>query len=119
MQSFSLENFIYITEKKTNLDDLQKYIISKEEYEEEIKDKDKDKEMSLTEESQITSNLIKKKHIEINKNSDNNEKEEKLEDYFSFFQPSNFANFKNSSQNVPKLIKEKLDLDNLNEFNLE
>ena len=119
MQAFSLENFIYITEKKTNLDDLQKYIISKEEYEEEIKDKDKDKEMSLTEETQIISNIIKKKHKEINKNNDNNEKEEKLEDYFSFFQPTNFANFKNSSQNVPKLIKEKLDLDNLNEFNFE
>ena len=57
MQAFSLENFIYINEKKTNLDDLQKYIISKEEYEEEIKDKNK--EMGLNEESQIISNLIR------------------------------------------------------------
>ena len=117
MQAFSLENFIYINEKKTNLDDLQKYIISKEEYEEEIKDKNK--EMGLNEESQIISNLIRKKNEEINKNNGGDGKEEKLEDYFSFFQPLNFANFKNSSQNVPKLIKEKIEIDKLNEFNFE
>ena len=117
MQAFSLENFIYINEKKTNLDDLQKYIISKEEYEEEIKDKNK--EMGLNEESQIISNLIRKKNEEINKNNGGDGKEEKLEDYFSFFQPLSFANFKNSSQNVPKLIKEKIEIDKLNEFNFE
>ena len=114
MQSFSLENFIYINEEKTCLDDLQNYIISKETYEEEIKDKNKDnKELGFNEENQILSNLIKKKHKEI---SNNNEKEEKLEDFFSFIQPVNFANFKNSSQNVPKLIKDKIDIDKLNEF---
>ena len=114
MQSFSLENFIYINEEKTCLDDLQNYIISKETYEEEIKDKNKDnKELGFNEENQILSNLIKKKHKEIN---NNNEKEEKLEDFFSFIQPVNFANFKNSSQNVPKLIKDKIDIDKLNEF---
>ena len=58
-------------------------------------------------------NLIKKKHKEI---INKNEKEEKLEDFFSFIQPVNFANFKNSSQNVPKLIKDKIDIDKLNEF---
>ena len=69
--------------------------------------------MGFNEENQILSNLIKKKHKEIN---NNNEKEEKLEDFFSFIQPVNFANFKNSSQNVPKLIKDKIDIDKLNEF---
>ena len=114
MQSFSLENFIYINEEKTCLDDLQNYIISKEAYEEEIKDKNKDnKELGFNEENQILSNLIKKKHKEI---INKNEKEEKLEDFFSFIQPVNFANFKNSSQNVPKLIKDKIDIDKLNEF---
>lgn len=113
MQAFSLENFIYINEEKTCLDDLQNYIISKETYEDEIKDKNKDnKELGFNEENQILSNLIKKKHKEI---INKNEKEEKLEDFFSFIQPVNFANFKNSSQNVPKLIKDKIDIDKLNE----
>ena len=114
MQAFSLENFIYINEEKTCLDDLQNYIISKEAYEDEIKEKNKDnKELGFNEENQILSNLIKKKHKEI---INKNEKEEKLEDFFSFIQPVNFANFKNSSQNVPKLIKDKIDIDKLNEF---
>jgi hypothetical protein len=43
MESSSLEDFIFINEKKTNLEDLQNYIIPKNEYEEEIKDKNKDK----------------------------------------------------------------------------
>ena len=114
IQSFSLENFIYINEEKTCLDDLQNYIINKETYEDEIKDKNKDnKELSFNEENQILSNLIKKKHKEIN---NKNEKEEKLEDFFSFIQPVSFANFKNSSQNVPKLIKDKIEIDKLNDF---
>ena len=113
MQAFSLENFIYINEEKTCLDDLQKYIIPKETYEEEMKNKNKD--MGVNEENQIISNLIKRRHKEINENKSKNENE-KLENFFSLFQPLNFANFKNSSQNVPKLIKDKIDIDKLNEF---
>ena len=113
MQSFSLENFIYINEEKTNLEDLQNYIIPKDIYEEEIKDK---KDIGYNEENQIISNIIKRKYKEINKNSDNNEKGQNLEDFFSFIQPLNFANFKNSSQNVPKLIKDKIEVDKLKEI---
>lgn len=113
IQSFSLENFIYINEEKNSIDDLQKYVLPKEVYEEEIKDK---KDIGYNEESQIISNLTKRKYYEINKNKYNKEKEEKLEDFFSFIQPICFANFKNSSQNVPKLIKEKIDIDKLTEF---
>ena len=113
MQSFSLENFIYINEEKTNLDDLQNYIIPKDIYEEEIKDKN---EIGYNEENQIISNIIKRKHKEINKNNYDNEKGQKLEDFFSFIQPLNFANFKNSSQNVPKLIKDKIEIDKLTEI---
>ena len=114
MQAYSLENFIFINEEKTCLDDLKNYIISKESYENEIKDKNKDnKELGFNEENKILSNLIKKKHKEI---INKNEKEEKMEDFFSFIQPVNFANFKNSSQNVPKSIKNKINFDKLNEF---
>ena len=77
-------------------------------YEEEIKDKKK--EIGLNEESQIVSNLIKKKYKEYNLNNNNND-EEKLENYFSFIQPSSFANYKNSSQNIPKLIKDKIEIE--------
>ena len=108
IQAFSLEDFIYINEEKTCLDDLQKYIVPKEMYEEEIKDKKK--EIGLNEESQIVSNLIKKKYKEYNLNNGNND-EEKLENYFSFIQPSSFANYKNSSQNIPKLIKDKIEIE--------
>ena len=111
MQSFSLENFIYINEEKTNLDDLQNYIIPKDIYEEEIKDK---VDIRYSEENQIISNIIKRKHKEINQNR--NEKRHNLEDFFSFIQPLNFANFKNSSQNVPKLVKDKIDIDKLKEL---
>ena len=111
MQSFSLENFIYINEEKTNLDDLQNYIIPKDIYEEEIKDK---VDIRYSEENQIISNIIKRKHKEINQNR--NEKRHNLEDFFSFIQPLNFANFKNSSQNVPKLVKDKIEIDKLKEL---
>ncbi len=110
MQAFSLENFIYINEEKTKIDDLQKYIITKDTYETEIKDKKK--EIGLSEESHIISNLIKRKNEEINKDKDN-KNEEKLEDFFSFIQPVNFANYKNSSQNIPKLMKDKIEIDKL------
>lgn len=113
MQAFSLENFIYINEEKTKIDDLQKYIITKDTYETEIKDIKR--EIGLNEESQIISNLIKRRNTEINNNIDNNKKEEKLEDFFSFIQPINFANYKNSSQNIPKLMKDKIDIDKLKE----
>ena len=70
MQAFSLENFIYINEEKTKIDDLQKYIITKDTYETEIKDIKR--EIGLNEESQIISNLIKRRNTEINNNIDNN-----------------------------------------------
>ena len=61
MQAFSLENFIYINEEKTHLDDLQKYIIPKDIYEEEMKNKTLNKELSINEENQLLSDLIKRK----------------------------------------------------------
>ena len=101
MQAFALENFIYINEEKTNINDLGKYLIKKEEYEKE--------EIIPNEEGKVVSNLIKKKYKEINDESEG----ENIEKYFKYFQPKNFANTKNSSQNVPKLIKNKFKMDDL------
>ena len=106
MQAFALENFIYINEEKTCLDDLRKYLITKEEYDKE--------EIKPNEEGKVISNLIKKKYKEINNNDENN-KEENIENFFKFIQPINFANIKNSSQNPPKLIKNKFTSEQLNE----
>ena len=106
MQAFALENFIYINEEKTSLDDLRKYLIKKEEYDKE--------EIKPNEEGKVISNLIKKKYKEINNNDENN-KEENVENFFKFIQPINFANFKNSSQNPPKLIKSKFTSEQFNE----
>ena len=106
MQAFALENFIYINEEKTSLDDLRKYLIKKEEYDKE--------EIKPNEEGKVISNLIKKKYKEINNNDENN-KEENIENFFKFIQPINFANFKNSSQNPPKLIKSKFTSEQFNE----
>ena len=106
MQAFALENFIYINEEKTCLDDLRKYLITKEEYDKE--------EIKPNEEGKVISNLIKKKYKEINNNDENN-KEENIENFFKFIQPINFANFKNSSQNPPKLIKSKFTSEQFNE----
>ena len=114
MESSSLEDFIFINEQKTNLEDLQNYIIPKNEYEEEIKDKNKDKEIGLNEESHIISNLIKRKHKKLN----NNEEKENFENYFSFIQPVCFANYKNSSQNIPKLMKDKIIMNQLKDNSL-
>ena len=106
MQAFALENFIYINEEKTCLDDLRKYLITKEEYDKE--------EIKPNEEGKVISNLIKKKYKEINNNDENN-KEENVENFFKFIQPINFANIKNSSQNPPKLIKNKFTSEQFNE----
>ena len=106
MQAFALENFIYINEEKTCLDDLRKYLITKEEYDKE--------EIKPNEEGKVISNLIKKKYKEINNNDENN-KEENIENFFKFIQPINFANIKNSSQNPPKLIKNKFTSEQFNE----
>ena len=114
MESSSLEDFIFINEQKTNLEDLQNYIIPKNEYEEEIKDKNKDKEIGLNEESHIISNLIKRKHKKLN----NNEEKENFENYFSFIQPVCFANYKNSSQNIPKLMKDKIIMNQIKDNSL-
>ena len=114
MESSSLEDFIFINEQKTNLEDLQNYIIPKNEYEEEIKDKNKDKEIGLNEESHIISNLIKRKHKKLN----NNEEKENFENFFSFIQPVCFANYKNSSQNIPKLMKDKIIMNQLKDNSL-
>ena len=104
IQAFALDNFIYINEDKTCFDDLSKYLISKEEYE---------KEKNIPNgEGMIVSNLIKKRYKEIN-NIDN--EGENIDNYFKYFQPIKFANFKNSSQNVPKLIKNKFNIEQLNE----
>ena len=103
MQAFSLENFIYINENKTNIDDLGKYLIKKEEYEKE--------EIIQNEEGKVISNLIKKKYKDIN----NLNEEENLESFFKYIQPTCFANFKNSSQNIPKLIKNKFKIEEINE----
>ena len=103
MQAFALENFIYINEEKTSMDDLGKYLIKKEEYEKE--------EIPLNEEGKVVSNLIKKKYKEINNISEG----ENIEKYFKYFQPKNFANIKNSSQNVPKLIKNKFSIEQFKE----
>ena len=66
IQSFSLEDFIYINENKTSYDELKDYIITKDEYEDKIKNiKPK---MNVNEECQIISNLISKKHEDICKN---------------------------------------------------
>lgn len=103
MQAFALENFIYINEDKTSLDDLGKYLIKKEEYENE--------EKGQNAEGKIISNLIKKKYKEIN----NLNEGENIDNFFKYIQPVNFANSKNSSQNVPKLIKNKFRIEELNE----
>ena len=104
IQSFSLEDFIYINENKTSYDELKDYIITKDEYEDKIKNiKPK---MNVNEECQIISNLISKKHEDICKNK--NIQNENLENYFSSIQPIRFSNRKNSSQNPPKLLKDKI-----------
>ena len=106
IQAFALENFIYINEEKTNLEDLGNYLITKEEYEKE--------EIKPNEEAKTVSNLVKKKNKEINNNNNDNEN---IENYFKFIQPNNFANPKNSSQNIPKMLKNKFKIDELNEIN--
>ena len=103
MQAFSLENYIYINEEKTCLNDLEKYIIKKEEYEKE--------EIGSNENVKIVQNLIKKKY----KDNNGNYEEENISNFFKYFQPTNFANLKNSSQNVPKLIKNKFKIEQFNE----
>ena len=103
MQAFSLENYIYINEEKTCLNDLEKYIIKKEEYEKE--------EIGSNENAKIVPNLIKKKY----KDNNGNYEEENISNFFKYFQPTNFANLKNSSQNVPKLIKNKFKIEQFNE----
>ena len=103
MQAFSLENYIYINEEKTCLNDLEKYIIKKEEYQKE--------EIGSNENSKIVQNLIKKKY----KDNNGNYEEENISNFFKYFQPTNFANLKNSSQNVPKLIKNKFKIEQFNE----
>ena len=103
MQAFSLENYIYINEEKTCLNDLEKYIIKKEEYEKE--------EIGSNENAKIVQNLIKKKY----KDNNGHYEEENISNFFKYFQPTNFANLKNSSQNVPKLIKNKFKIEQFNE----
>ena len=103
MQAFSLENYIYINEEKTCLNDLEKYIIKKEEYDKE--------EIGSNENAKIVQNLIKKKY----KDNNGNYEEENISNFFKYFQPTNFANLKNSSQNVPKLIKNKFKIEQFNE----
>ena len=103
MQAFSLENYIYINEEKTCLNDLEKYIIKKEEYEKE--------EIGSNENAKIVQNLIKKKY----KDNNGNYEKENVSNFFKYFQPTNFANLKNSSQNVPKLIKNKFKIEQFNE----
>ena len=106
MQAFALENFIYINEEKTSLNDIGKYLIKKEEYDKE--------EIKPNEEGKVISNLIKKKYKEINSINEN-EQEENVEKFFKYIQPINFANFKNSSQNVPKILKNKFNSEEFNE----
>jgi hypothetical protein len=106
MQAFALENFIYINEEKTSLDELGKYLIKKEEYDKE--------EIKPNEEGKVISNLIKKKYKEIN-SIDENDQEENVENFFKYIQPINFANFKNSSQNVPKLLRSKFNSEQIYE----
>lgn len=106
MQAFALENFIYINEEKTSLNDIGKYLIKKEEYDNE--------EIKPNEEGKVISNLIKKKYKEINSINEN-EQEENVENFFKYIQPINFANFKNSSQNVPKILKNKFNSEEFNE----
>ena len=112
MQAFALENFIYVNEEKSSLEDLGKYLITKEEYEKE--------EIKLHEEAKAVSNIVQKKNKEMNNNIENNiNNNENIENYFKFIQPNNFANFKNSSQNIPKILKNKFNIDELNEINDE
>ena len=106
MQAFALENFIYINEEKTSLNDIGKYLIKKEEYDKE--------EIKPNEEGKVISNLIKKKYKEINSINEN-EQEENVENLFKYIQPINFANFKNSSQIVPKILKNKFNSEEFNE----
>ena len=106
MQAFALENFIYINEEKTSLNDIGKYLIKKEEYDKE--------EIKPNEEGKVISNLIKKKYNEINSINEN-EQEENVENFFKYIQPINFANFKNSSQNVPKILKSKFNSEQIYE----
>ena len=106
MQAFALENFIYINEEKTSLNDIGKYLIKKEEYDKE--------EIKPNEEGKVISNLIKKRYKEINSINEN-EQEENVENFFNYIQPINFANFKNSSQNVPKILKNKFNSEEFNE----
>lgn len=107
MQAFALENFIYINEEKTSLDDLGNYLIKKEEYDEE--------EIKPGEEGKVLTNLIKKKYKEINNINEENNQEENVENFFKYIQPINFANFKNSSQNIPKLLKSEFKKEQFNE----
>ena len=107
MQAFALENFIYINEEKTSLDDLGNYLIKKEEYD--------DEEIKPGEEGKVLTNLIKKKYKEINNINEENNQEENVENFFKYIQPINFANFKNSSQNIPKLLKSEFKKEQFNE----
>jgi hypothetical protein len=108
LQSSNLENFIYINEEKNSLSDLNKYIIQKDEYENERNNKN----LNSNEESKTVSNLIKKKYKENNK--DIKYEGNDIQNFFKFIQPNNFANSKNSSQNIPKLIKNKFKIDDFN-----
>ena len=107
MQAFALENFIYINEEKTSLDDLGNYLIKKEEYDEE--------EIKPGEGGKVLTNLIKKKYKEINNINEENNQEENVDNFFKYIQPINFANFKNSSQNIPKLLKSEFKKEQFNE----
>ena len=88
---------------------MNKYIIQKDEYENERNNKN----LNSNEESKTVSNLIKKKYKENNK--DIKYEGNDVQNFFKFIQPNNFANSKNSFQNIPKLIKNKFKIEQFNE----
>lgn len=110
IQSFSLEDFIYVNEEKTSIDDLKNYLIPKEMYDEEIKDKQLDN-MNKVEEYHIIEKLVTKKKNEL---EGNNQKSIDIENYFSYIQPEKFSSLRMSSQKVPTTMNEKIKFEELN-----
>ena len=113
IQSFSMEDFIFVNENKSNIDNLKNYIVSKEEYENEIRDK-KDKNIPLTEELLIMEKLIKNKKQKIGDTTE--DESENIAKYFPMIQPINFSNLRNSMQKVPGAMKDKIKFDELKEL---
>ena len=113
VQSFSMEDFIFVNEDKCDIDNLKNYIISKEEYEHEIKEKN-EKNLSSTEDILVMEKLIKNKNQKIG--GVNEGEGENIAKYFPMFQPINFSHLRNLMQKTPGAMKDKIKFDELKEL---